>query len=239
MKLEFQALAGGGPAVAATARGRVTGETRRLHRALRQVLERHGVACRMAPPAAAMPDLCFTRDAAVTTPWGLVLLNPALPHRAAEVDHLAAAADRCGLPPVARISAGTIEGGDVCIVRPGLAIIGCSGERTTPAGAAELAGMFRRRGWEVLVHLYDPHFLHLDTIFCMLDEGHALACVDVLDDGFLAAVAARGITLLPVTYKEARRRGRRAGSSRGCRRGHARPGGRAVRRCGRGWRASG
>ncbi len=38
----------------------------------------------------------------------------------------------------------------------------------------------------------------------MLDAHHALACVDVLDDAFLAAVEARGITLLPVSYKEAR-----------------------------------
>ena len=177
------------------------------HDALRAALEAQGVACHIAPPAADLPDLCFTRDAAVTTPWGMVALNPALPHRRPEADRLLAAAAALGVDPFARITAGTVEGGDVCVARPGLLILGCSGERTNEAGAEALATLFRRFGWDVLVYRYDPHFLHLDTIFCMLDANHALACTDVLSDAFLADLAARGIELIPVTYKEARRLG--------------------------------
>jgi N-dimethylarginine dimethylaminohydrolase len=180
---------------------------RAQHAQLRLALEGQGVTCHVAPVVAGMPDLCFTRDVAVTTPWGLVALNPALPHRRREVDHVVAAVGRIGARPMMRVTAGTIEGGDICIARPGLLIIGCSGERTTREGAEAFAALFRRHGWEVLVYAYDPHFLHLDTIFCMLDPHRALACVDVLDEGFLAELAARGIELIPVSYKEARRLG--------------------------------
>ncbi len=177
------------------------------HRGLRDVLTARGVTCHMLPAEPDLADLCFTRDVAVTTPWGLVALKPALPHRAREAVHLARAAGRWTTSPVARIGEGTIEGGDVCIARPGLLILGISGERTDEAGAEAFAARFVAEGWDVLRYRYDPHFLHLDTVFCMLDTGHALACTEVLDDAFLAAIAARGITVLPVTYKEARRLG--------------------------------
>src|SRR5690606_9635667 len=76
--------------------------------------------------------------------------------------------------------------------------------RTDEAGAEEFAARFEAEGWDVLTCRFDEHFLHLDTIFCMVDARSALACVDVLDDGFLAALAQRGIELLPVSYKESR-----------------------------------
>lgn len=174
------------------------------HAQLRAALEAQGVACHVAPAVAGMPDLCFTRDVAVTTPWGLVALNPALAHRRVEVDRLVQAASKLGVAPVARITRGTIEGGDICVARPGLLILGCSGDRTNLAGAEEFAAPFRDAGWDVLVHHYDPHFLHLDTIFCMLDADRALACTDVLSDAFLAELAARDIQVIPTTYKEAR-----------------------------------
>lgn len=173
------------------------------HRMLRETLSGLGVRCHSLPAIPGMPDLCFTRDAAVTTPWGPVVLNPALPHRQCEADHVAAYLDSIGAAPVLRIRDGTIEGGDVCVARDGLAIIGQSGERTNAAGVAALSQLFHRHGWEVLVSPFDPHHLHLDTIFCMLDAGHALACVEALDAAFLDAVTARGIGLLPVSMAEA------------------------------------
>jgi N-dimethylarginine dimethylaminohydrolase len=177
---------------------------RAQHAALQDVLDQCGVACHFVPAVEGAPDLCFTRDVAVTTPWGVVALNPARSHRRCEVDWLVGALGAMGTRPLARIDAGTIEGGDICIVRPGLVIIGRSGERTDEAGADALASIFRRFDWEVLFYDFDPHFLHLDTIFCMLDSKTALACTDVLDDGFLDELTRRGIALVSVSYKEAR-----------------------------------
>ena len=59
------------------------------------------------------------------------------------------------------------------------------------------------KGWRAIVHRFDPHFLHLDTIFSMVSENRALACTDVLDDEFLAWLAKNGIKVISVTYKEA------------------------------------
>ena len=176
----------------------------RQHDMLHAALASRGIACRFIPAATGMPDLCFTRDAAVTTPWRIVGLNPAKPHRRPEVDHVAAVLSRLGGRPISRIQSGHIEGGDICVARPGLLILGVSGDRTDQAGAGEFAAPFLRNGWEVIHCPLDPHFLHLDTVFCMLDRQRALACKDVLDDDFLQAVAARGIELIPVSYKEAR-----------------------------------
>ncbi|ODP36597.1 dimethylarginine dimethylaminohydrolase family protein [Sphingomonas turrisvirgatae] len=174
------------------------------HRRVRGALEALGVRCHMLPPVPGLPDLCFTRDSVVTTPWGPLILNPALPHRQSEADHAEHFLRSIGAWPVARIRDGTIEGGDVCIAREGLLIVGQSGVRTTRAGVAALAALFERQGWEVLVSPFDPQHLHLDTIFCMLDEHRALACIDALDPAFVAQVRARGIELLPVELAEAK-----------------------------------
>lgn len=177
------------------------------HRALQQALDRVGVRCHLIAAAPDMPDLSFARDVAATTPWGLVLLNPAMPHRAIEVDHFSTSMERIIGVPAQRITEGHIEGGDICVARPGLLIVGVSGDRTNQAGADAFARPFRKHGWDVVTCRFDPHFLHLDTIFCMLDDDTALACTDVLDDGFLDQLEARGITVIPVSYKEARRLG--------------------------------
>lgn len=173
------------------------------HRALAAVLAGVGVRCHFIEPGPHAPDMCFVRDVCVGTPWGLMVLRPALPHRAIEGDLLLDFARDWG--STRKINEGAIEGGDVCIARPGLLIIGISGERTNRAGANAFAEPFVEAGWTVVTCPLDPHFLHLDTVFCMLDGSTALACIDVLDDGFLAEMARQGIELLPVTYKESRK----------------------------------
>lgn len=176
------------------------------HRRLRAVLAEQGVRCHRLDPVAGLPDLCFTRDCAVVTPWGPVLLNPAMPHRRREVRQVEAHLRALGVQP-SRIGEGTIEGGDVCVAREGLAIIGLSGERTNEAGAETLARLFRAGGWDVILCPFDPYHLHLDTIFCMLDARHALACVEALPQGFLDALRAHGIRVLDACHAEARKLG--------------------------------
>lgn len=180
---------------------------RHQHDALRTALVSLGVRCHSLPAMAGMPDQCFTRDSIATTPWGPVALNPALPHRRAEARHAAQFLASIGAPPVRRVTGGSIEGGDICVARKGLLIIGQSGERTTAEGAADFARPFANDGWEILIAPFDPRHLHLDTLFCMLDERHALAQVEALDPVFLAAVARQGIRLLPVSEQESRELG--------------------------------
>lgn len=181
-----------------------TVEAQAQHRQLVAAFEGAGVKCHLMPAVSDAPDLVFARDAALMTPWGLVTLTPALPHRKAEAVQVTAFARSIGVPTGQAITEGTLEGGDVCIVRPGLVIIGWSGVRTSERGALELAALFERQGWRVILHRFDPHFLHLDTQFCMVDAHRAIACVEVLDRTFVDTLQSAGIELIPATYEEVR-----------------------------------
>ena len=170
-------------------------EAQRQHAELVRLLETSGVQCHMLTADPALPDMCFTRDVGVSTPWGMVALNPAIPHRQPEIDRLIQFLGASGTL-VRSIRAGTIEGGDICVARDGLLLIGMSGERSTAAGIDDFSAPFRAAGWDVLICPFHADNLHLDTIFCMVDQNEAIACIDLLDPDFLAAVEARGISII-------------------------------------------
>jgi N-dimethylarginine dimethylaminohydrolase len=179
----------------------------RQHRALADALHDAGVRTRMVAGDGACPDMAYARDAGLMTPWGYLPLAPGAPHRRREAELLAAHVAALDIPVLPQVRGGTVEGGDISIFREGLVVIGCSGERTDEGGAAAVAGLFESHGWRALIYRFDPHFLHLDTQFSALGAHAALACVDVLDDAFLAELAAEGLELCPVSYKAARRLG--------------------------------
>jgi arginine deiminase len=174
----------------------------RQHGGLVEALESEGVCCHFVPPAADLPDLAFTRDAVLMTPWGLIELRPAAPHRQAEAALVRDAVRGLGVPWLGRVREGTIEGGDVCILRPGVVLIGYSGDRTNRMGARALARLFQERGWHVVHVCFDSRFLHLDTQFTMLSPGRAVACVETLGLGFAERMRDLGIELVPVTAEE-------------------------------------
>jgi N-dimethylarginine dimethylaminohydrolase len=166
-----------------------------------------GVRCHVVAPDARLPDLAFTRDTSLMTPWGMVGLRPSAAHRCAEVDAVRAAAMSWGVPLLDTIEEGRVEGGDVCLIRPGLVAIGYSGERTDRTGAEALARIFEARGWRAILTRFDPRFLHLDTQFTMVDRSHAVACVEALEDDFLLEVQALEIDILPASYAEVQKLG--------------------------------
>jgi N-dimethylarginine dimethylaminohydrolase len=177
------------------------------HRALVKALEAEGVHCHFVPPAAHLADLCFTRDSALMTPWGLLTLRPAVAHRIEEGAVVRRAAESWGVPILGTLEEGCVEGGDVALVRPGVVAIGRSGARTNEAGADALARLFEARGWRALHTRFDRHFLHLDTLFTMVDRHLAVGCVERLEKGFLAELCALGIKCVPVTPEEVERLG--------------------------------
>ena len=174
----------------------------RQHRALVAALEQAGVRCHFVPPAPGLADLCFTRDPVLISPWGLIELRPAAPHRRAEPGHVARAAAALGLPHLGRIAEGMIEGGDICLLREGVLLIGHSGDRTDQAGAHALGALFERRGWEVVRTRFDPAFLHLDTLFTMLSRDLAVACPEALEDDFLGTLGRLGVGIIPASTEE-------------------------------------
>lgn len=195
------------PSVGALARG-LEGSARRAirqHDALVRALRDEGVRCATVPPADALPELSFTRDCALMTPWGLLALRPA--HRGGEAGRIRDHALGWGVPFLGAIGEGSVEGGDVCILRPGTVAIGWSGERTDKVGALALAGLFEARGWTAILTRFDPHFVRLGNLFAMAGRGRALACLEALDPAFTGQVRALGIELVPVTPFEAQREG--------------------------------
>jgi N-dimethylarginine dimethylaminohydrolase len=177
------------------------------HADLIRVLEAAGVRCHLVQPDPTLPDLAFTRDATLMTPWGLIGLRPAVDHRSAEVDHILKSAAAWGVPTLGRISEGRVEGGDVCLLRPGVVAIGYSGERTDRQGAEGLARLFEARGWRAILTTFESEFLHLDTQFTMVDRGRAVACVEALDEAFLLELQYLGIEIMSVSYDEVRKLG--------------------------------
>lgn len=172
------------------------------HSKLIEALEAEGVRCHLVPPAEGLADLSFTRDATLMSPWGLIALSPAVEHRLAEVEHIQAAVAGWDVPLLGAVEEGRVEGGDVCLLRPGLVAIGYSGERTDETGARALGRMFEQRGWRSILTRFDRRFLHLDTIFTLVARNLAVACTDALDALFLLEMRELGIEIVDVTVAE-------------------------------------
>ncbi|WP_149539930.1 dimethylarginine dimethylaminohydrolase family protein [Siccirubricoccus phaeus] len=173
------------------------------HRELVAALEQGGAKVHVLPPQPHLPYMVYTRDSVVVTHRGPVLCQLERPQRRGEYAYLIDWHEDHGSRFWRKSSAGTLEGGDFHILRPGLAVIGASGGRTDLAGAEQLAAWLRAEGWEVRVEPFDEHFLHLDVLFCLAAPGLAVACLDVLDPGFVAWLAAHGIRCLDVPYRAA------------------------------------
>jgi N-dimethylarginine dimethylaminohydrolase len=172
------------------------------HQALVAALTQAGVRCHWVRPIPTMTDLVFTRDPGLMSPWGLIELRPAAAHRRAEPAHVARAVASLGAPYLGRVEEGRIEGGDICLLREGLLLVGYSEDRTDEAGARALGAMFERMGWETIYAPFDPQFLHLDTIFTMLSPDCAVACPGALGGDLGARLGNLGIGIIPATLDE-------------------------------------
>ena len=177
------------------------------HGELVAALRQGGATVHALPPEPHLPYMAYTRDSVVVTHRGPVLCQLERPQRRGEYAPLLEWHAAQGSRFWRLSSAGTLEGGDIHIIRPGLAVVGASGGRTDLEGAAQFAGWLRAEGWEVRIETFDEHFLHLDLLFCMAAPGLAVACLEVLPEEFTTWLADRGIRCLPVPYREAMRLG--------------------------------
>ncbi len=165
------------------------------------VLRAEGVACHFLTPDPHLPYQVYTRDSSQSTPWGTVLTQLRMPERRGEVGEIVAFyAPHGGFWRTA--SAGALEGGDIHLIREGLAVVGTSGVRTTPEAAGQFAGWCLEKSWEVRIEPFAAHFLHLDVLFCMAAEDVAVACLEVLGEAFGAWLGRHGIAVVEASYRE-------------------------------------
>jgi N-dimethylarginine dimethylaminohydrolase len=176
---------------------------RREYRELEDALDQGGVQRHYLRAEPHLGYQVYTRDSSQVTPWGPVLTQMYRPERRGEYAPVLEFYAGHGCAFWRHANHGTVEGGDIAIIRPGLLAIGHTGTRTDIHGARQLAGWFEAEGWEVRLVPLDEHFLHLDVVFCMVEAGLAVACHQALDDGFLAWLAAHGIRTIEASYREA------------------------------------
>ncbi len=160
------------------------------------------VRCHFLETDPNLPYQIYTRDSSQMTPWGVAMM---LMHRAERRGEYASILDfyaSAGIPVCFKTTAGSLEGGDIHIIRPGLAVIGYSGVRTDLAGATQFAEFLRAKGWEVRLEYFPEHYLHFDVLFCMVADELAVACCSVLDDGFLSWLRDHKIRMIDVSYKD-------------------------------------
>jgi arginine deiminase len=169
---------------------------------LEHALDQASVQRHYVTPEPHLGAQVYTRDSSQMTPWGPVLTKMYKPQRQGEYAPILDFYARLGCPIWRHANHGCIEGGDIAIIRPGLLVIGYTGTRTDIEGATQLARWFEAEGWEARLVPIDEHFLHIDVLFCMVAEGLAVGCMQVLDDSFQEWLAARGIRLMDATYRE-------------------------------------
>lgn len=161
-----------------------------------------GTTCHFLEADENLPYQIYTRDSSQMTPWGVAMMLMQRNERHGEYAAILDFYGSAGVPICFKTTAGSLEGGDIHIIRPGLAVIGYSGVRTDLAGASQFAKFLRGQGWEVRLEYFPEHYLHFDVLFCMVADGLAVACESVLEDEFIAWLRSHGIRTIDVTYKE-------------------------------------
>lgn len=175
----------------------------RQHAEMVDALQGVGIETPFAPRDPHLQYQAYTRDPAVMSPWGVFLGQMMRPQRRGEIVTSHRFYTDRGIPVWNWATAGSIEGGDIHLIRPGLAAIGVAEERTTTAAAEQLKAWLEKQDWEVMIVPFAGHFLHLDLLFATVNSRLALACEEVLDESFLTWLKERQIETIPVSYKDA------------------------------------
>jgi len=162
-----------------------------LHRALRQ----EGAAIELVPPAAGLPDLVFTANAAVVLDRKALLARFRHPQRQPESPHFEAAflglQARGLIDTVTRLPNDLVlEGAGDCVWDETRNVFWMGyGPRSDAAARDAVKDVF---GADVVaLELADPRFYHLDTAFCPLSRGEVLIVPGAFTPAGQAAIRER------------------------------------------------
>jgi N-dimethylarginine dimethylaminohydrolase len=175
---------------------------RRQWRDLHDLLARLGADIRLMPPVKGLPDLVFTANAGLI--WRETAFLAQFRHEArqgetAEDERWFRAA---GFETVALPAGNNFEGaGDALFCGETL-----FGGYLIRSDAVALQWVAERIGCRVIpLQLVDPHYYHLDTCFCPLDETTAIYYPAAFDDYGRKALLEHVPALVPVAADEAAR----------------------------------
>lgn len=130
------------------------------HDAFTDLLADLGVRVHRLVARTSDPDLVYTFDPVLMTDAGAVLLRPGKPNRQSEPRIVRNWLAAVGVPIAGRIRPrATVEGGDVCWLRPSIVCIGRS-FRTNRAGATELTNLLSGMDPRLDVRTFDLPYWH-------------------------------------------------------------------------------
>jgi arginine deiminase len=173
------------------------------HAALVEAYESAGVNIHLLDPDPALPYQVFTRDSSTMGPNGTVVTQPAQWWRRGEYAPVIRFHQEAGIPVRGMITAGSLEGGDVMIVEPGVVLIGAGETRTQEVAASQLAGWFREDGWEARVQPIPERYVHIDVLVAVLGEKLAAVCSEVLPAAVVQWLRDKGFDLIEVGEEQA------------------------------------
>jgi arginine deiminase len=173
------------------------------HAALVEAYESAGVNIHFLDPDPALPYQVFTRDSSTMGPNGTVVTQPAQWWRRGEYAPVIRFHQEAGIPVRGMITAGSLEGGDVMIVEPGVVLIGAGETRTQEVAASQLAGWFREDGWEARVQPIPERYVHIDVLVAVLGEKLAAVCSEVLPAAAVQWLRDKGFDLIEVSEEQA------------------------------------
>ena len=162
-----------------------------------------GVEVHTLPGSPELPYQIFARDSSAMTPWGALLLQPQKSYRRGEYAACLRFYLDSEIPIYDLVTAGNVEGGDLMVLKPGVAICGYSGERSSEPAVRQLQSWFEAEGWEFHTYAFDPHFLHLDVQMGMLAPNLAVVCVEAVEPELVTWLKGKGIRVIAVPYADA------------------------------------
>ena len=161
-----------------------------------------GVRVHRLSPDPALKYQVFSRDSSVWASDGPVVTQMNQWWRRGEyapvIDFYASA----GIEVAHMVTAAAFEGGDLVLPEPRCALIGHCEERTQRPAAEQVGGWLTELGWEVRLQPFDPHFVHIDVIVCMVAPGLAAICEEAAPPGLADWLTGIGVKLLSVTYAD-------------------------------------
>ena len=175
------------------------------HAEMVRCYEDAGVACHYLDVDEVLHRNFFARDSSFMTPFGPVICHMQLKSRRADYVTAIKFYQDHGIPIFRMVTAGHFEGGDFVIIEPGVALVGYSTQRSEQAGAEQVAGWMRDRGWEAQVAPIPDHFIHMDALISMVAPKLAVACTEALEPWVVAWLRGKGIEFIEVGYADCAR----------------------------------
>jgi N-dimethylarginine dimethylaminohydrolase len=170
------------------------------HAEMVSAYEDAGVTVHRLPADPVLPYQVFSRDSSVWGPTGPIVTQLHQSWRRGEYAPVLDFYAEAGIEVAHKITAGSLEGGDLVLPAARTALIGHCEERTEKPAARQLAGWLEEQGWQVRLQPFDPHFEHIDVIVNVVAPGLAVICAEAAPPGLREWLVGLGLELLEVSY---------------------------------------